>query len=109
MLQDIFGGILLGTGGLVKAYSDASIKAIENNNIVEKEEGYIIEIITSYENMNEFEKMCKQLNIRIINIEYVEKVKIIAEISKNNYKKIIENNFQKMEIKILKDEYVNKS
>ena len=31
-----FGGILLGTGGLVKAYSDASIQAIEKAKEIEK-------------------------------------------------------------------------
>ena len=31
-----FGGILLGTGGLVRAYSEVTKKAIENANIVEE-------------------------------------------------------------------------
>ena len=30
-----FGGILLGTGGLVRAYSDATLKALENTTFVE--------------------------------------------------------------------------
>ena len=32
-----FGGTLLGTGGLVKAYSDATIKAIDNTSFVKIE------------------------------------------------------------------------
>ena len=43
-----FGGILLGTGGLVKAYSDVTKKALENAKVTNIEEGYIYEINTKY-------------------------------------------------------------
>ena len=39
-----FGGILLGTGGLVRAYSEATIKALEKAKIVNKKKGYKDEI-----------------------------------------------------------------
>ena len=35
-----FGGILLGTGGLVKAYSDSTILALDNAEIMKIELGY---------------------------------------------------------------------
>ena len=35
-----FGGILLGTGGLVRAYSGATEKALEKAEITEKAKGY---------------------------------------------------------------------
>ena len=108
MLLDIFGGILLGTGGLVKAYSDAAKIALRNSNIVEKEEGYLVEVVLPYEDISDFEHLCKQNNIRIIEKEYTEKIKVILEISKENYKKTIKNNFQKMEIKIKEEKYIIK-
>ena len=40
-----FGGILLGTGGLVRAYSEATIEAIEKAKFVIEENGYEIELI----------------------------------------------------------------
>ena len=43
-----FGGILSGTGGLVKAYSEATLKSIENNQIVERENGYEVRISSPY-------------------------------------------------------------
>ena len=39
-----FGGILLGAGGLVRAYTEAATKAVNMANIVNQEEGYELEI-----------------------------------------------------------------
>ena len=47
-----FGGILLGTGGLVKAYSEATMQAIEKATIVNEEIVYEVEITVLY---NEWE------------------------------------------------------
>ena len=38
-----FGGILLGTGGLVKAYSTATLNCLEKASFVSEEPGYVIE------------------------------------------------------------------
>ena len=103
-----FGGILLGTGGLVKAYSDAAKLALENGNIIEKEEGYLIEANVTYEEIKNFEHICLQNNIKIMEKEFGENIKVKAEISKEKYEKIPKNNFQKMEIKILKEKYTDK-
>lgn len=56
-----FGGILLGTGGLVKAYSESTLKAIGNAKIVFEEEGVEIEIKLNYQDL-------ENLNIIVIKI-----------------------------------------
>ena len=87
-----FGGILLGTGGLVKAYSDSLKEALQNTTIVEKEEGYSAEIITTYENINQILHILSTMkNVEIIKKEYVENIKITIEFSKKEYEKITEN------------------
>ncbi|MCI8396707.1 MAG: YigZ family protein [Clostridia bacterium] len=83
-----FGGILLGTGGLVKAYSDASIQAIEKAKEIEKEKGYIVEVITEYDKQAELEYICEKNNIKIVKKEYTEKIKNLVEISEEKYGKI---------------------
>ncbi len=101
-----FGGILLGTGGLVKAYSEATKKALENAIEIKREEGYVIEILTEYEEDSKFQRFCIQNDINIIKREYTDKIKNIVEISKNNYKKIEKENFQKITIEIKKQKNI---
>ena len=74
-----FGGILLGTGGLVRAYTEVAQKAISNTKIVLKDYGVQYEIEISYNNLKELQYICKKLKIKIVNIEYKENVKLILE------------------------------
>lgn len=104
-----FGGILLGTGGLVKAYSEAEKLAINNTEIVEKEEGYIIEIIIEYGKQSEFEYICKKNEINIISKEYTDKIKNIIEISEEKYLKRSKNDFQNFPAKIISNRYIKKA
>ena len=82
-----FGGILLGTGGLVRAYTEATIKAIEKANIVLQEEGYEIEITTTYSDIEKIKYYCNKNQIKISNIEYEENVKSTIEIAEKEKKK----------------------
>jgi len=85
-----FGGILLGTGGLVKAYSDSLKEALQNAKEIFEEEGYVVEIISDYTEGSKIENICVKNNINIIKKEYGEKVKIIIEVTDGKYKKIVE-------------------
>ena len=49
-----FGGILLGTGGLVKAYSEATIEAIKNAEFVVEELGYELNLEINYSDFEKF-------------------------------------------------------
>ena len=86
-----FGGILLGKGGLVRAYTEATIKAIEKANIVLQEEGYEIEIITTYSDIEKIKYYCNKNQIKISNIEYEENVKCTIEISEKEKNKLLDN------------------
>ena len=78
-----FGGILLGTGGLVRAYSDATQKAIENCIKVYKVDGIEIEVKLDYANLEIFKYYCKNNEIKITNIEYGEDIILKMEMEKN--------------------------
>ena len=54
-----FGGILLGAGGLVRAYTEATVKATQNAKIVEKIQGVEIEITINYQDLEKFKYFCR--------------------------------------------------
>lgn len=107
-----FGGILLGTGGLVKAYSEATLKSIDNNELIEKELGYEIQISSSYTDMQKIEYFLKTNNITILKKEFLDKVNILVELSIEDYKKITQefpkNVIRNLEINIEKKRFISK-
>lgn len=84
-----FGGILLGTGGLVRAYSLATTTALENAEIVKQEMGLEAEFYVEYKELEELKYIMKNRNINIINMEYAEKIKVIVQGKEENVLKII--------------------
>lgn len=107
-----FGGVLLGTGGLVKAYSGALQKAIENNKLLQKEEGYEAVLTIPYDLFNKIEYFLKINNINIIYKEYLEKINILVELSNEDYEKIKdefpENVFKNVKCEIKKRKIISK-
>lgn len=69
-----FGGILLGTGGLVRAYSDSLLKAIENSELILKCEGREANITLDYNNFENFKYYCKNNQINITKTQYSENI-----------------------------------
>ncbi len=86
-----FGGILLGTGGLLRCYSEAIKQALESVQKVEKELGLIAKYIVSYEDLEKIKYYFKQEDIKIIDFNYAENVEISVEITDEKYQKIAEN------------------
>ena len=106
-----FGGILLGTGGLVRAYSDATIGALENANKTDKDLGLIVKLTVSYADVEKIKYYFKQEDINIINNEFDENVNIFIEITKEKYNKILENkeefNFKILSNNVIKEIYIS--
>lgn len=105
-----FGGVLLGTGGLVRAYSEALTKAIEEANIIEKDLGYIAKIKVNYNDVEKLKYYLGQQNIKIIDTKYDENVDFMVEIQKEKYNEILaqkeELKFKIIEIEITKESYI---
>lgn len=69
-----FGGILLGTGGLVRAYSDSLINAINNCEKVEQKPGIEVEVELDYGEFEKFQYYCRKNNIEIIKTNYLDSI-----------------------------------
>lgn len=105
-----FGGILLGTGGLVRAYSEATINALEKTKVVNKKKGYQVKIVIPYDQIEQFNYYVNKNNLKVIRIEYLENIEITIEISDELLKEITNiNNKNPLKIikyDILKEKYV---
>lgn len=96
-----FGGILLGTGGLVKAYSSITLCAIKKAKLIEKEKGYLLKIIVEYTQLEAFKYYCRKNNIKVVKEEYLENVVFQIEITQQMYEKI-KNEIDNFRLKIIK-------
>ena len=79
-----FGGILLGTGGLSRAYSESAQKVVQKAEVLEQTIGNEYIIKCGYEDQNEILYELKKQSIKIKNTEYKEKIEITISISKEN-------------------------
>lgn len=108
-----FGGILLGTGGLVRAYSDATQKVIEKSIKVSKVEGLEIKIKLDYPNLEIFKYYCKNNEINITKIDYYEDIILKIEMEKNRkntFLKDIETKTPNIkEFQVIEEKYINKT
>lgn len=100
-----FGGILLGTGGLVRAYQEATQKAVSNVDIVYKDYGLGVSFYVTYSELDKLKYFLKQYEIKIVKVEYMENVEVTVDINKEQLKYILDNkdefNFSLIDYKIL--------
>ena len=108
-----FGGILLGTGGLVRAYSDATKKAIQKSELVFQKDGFEIELETDYSNLENFKYYCRNNKISIVDFQYKESIICKIELEEEVKQKLIEDfKSKKVNLKNIKElskKYITKS
>ena len=108
-----FGGILLGTGGLVKAYSESTLKALDLADYVEEERGFECSLELNYNDFEKFKFYCNKNNINIIKSEYNERIICYIEVNNNEKESILNNidefNFNIENFKIIKEKNIRKN
>lgn len=87
-----FGGILLGTGGLVRAYSDATTKVIESATLANETMGLEVEVVIDYNGLELLKYYCKNNNINIANTVYEDNIKCYLEVTKEELDNLLDNN-----------------
>ena len=65
-----FGGVLLGTGGLVRAYQKATQEGLANSVIIEKQIGFLLYVRTDYTGLGKLQYLFAQKGISILDSEY---------------------------------------
>ena len=105
-----FGGILLGTGGLVRAYSDAAKKVIDSIELVDIAKGKEVLIEISYQDVEKLKYYLNKNNISIRDTIYKENVEVYIDIENEKFEELNNNsrelNFQINRIEVIKEKVV---
>ncbi len=71
-----FGGTLLGTGGLVRAYTSASKEGLALSQIITKIFGFKLKITTDYTGLGKIQYLLGQRGLTILDSVYTDKVEV---------------------------------
>lgn len=69
-----FGGTLLGTGGLVRAYSKSVQEGLKASKIIEKHYGFSLKVTTDYSGIGKIQYIAGERSLLILDSEYTDKV-----------------------------------
>ncbi|MBQ0001853.1 MAG: YigZ family protein [Clostridiales bacterium] len=69
-----FGGVLLGTGGLVRAYSKSVQEGLKASTIIEKKYGFSLKVTTDYSGIGKIQYIAGERSLIILDSEYTDKV-----------------------------------
>ena len=108
-----FGGILLGTGGWVRAYSDSLQKAMEESELLELTMGTECEVVLEYNYFEKFKYYCKNNDIQIKDTTYTEEIVCKIEMEEDKKEKLLKDyalkNINLLNIEVLSKKYIEKS
>lgn len=102
-----FGGILLGTGGLVRSYSDSLLNAIDNSTKIEKCIGLEFETEIDYNNLETFKYYCKINNIFIEDLKYSDIIVCKIQLEEEDKTKLLED-FETKKINMINLKFISK-
>ena len=108
-----FGGVLLGTGGLVRAYSNSLLLALESSIKVKKCLGNELIVNLEYNELENFKYYCKNNDINIIDTQYSEFIVCKIELEDMKKQKLLRDfevkNIKLNNIKELSKKFITKS
>ena len=104
-----FGGTLLGTGGLVKAYTSAAVGALDEAKIITYDIYTEISIEVSYSDFQKFGPIFADCEFRSEDVRYTDKVLINGTVKKNNVDllidKLVQSSAGRAKIEIIDEKF----
>ena len=97
-----FGGTLLGTGGLVRAYSDSVQNAIVEAGIIDKKRGFEMVLVVTYKGFERLKYFCEKRNISYKVKDFSQDISCYIEITTQQKQEImLEENRKLFELKTI--------
>lgn len=84
-----FGGTLLGTGGLLRAYTKAAKDSLSNSRLARLVQGEEYSIVTDYNSIGKIQYIVPQFNAKITDSVYTDKVEVFVEVVKEDSKALL--------------------
>lgn len=104
-----FGGVLLGTGGLVRAYSSSAALAVESAEIGENRECVFAELEASYTAFDKLKFLLDEMGAVILNTDFADNIKLEFYVLTEKYdvleQKITDTFFGKIKPLITKKDF----
>lgn len=97
-----FGGILLGTGGLINAYKTAAAEALQSAEIIEKYYYDDFSVSFNYADMNSLMKIINELKGEVSDQQYTSKCTMKVKIRRGFTTRFMEAFISNKEIEVLK-------
>ena len=85
-----FGGTLLGTGGLVRAYSKAVQEGLKYSCILEKVPGFLLRMKTDYNGVGKIQYLLGQRGLHVTDLVYTDEVEIETLVGEEELKELKE-------------------
>lgn len=89
-----FGGIKLGAGGLIRAYSSSASEVINLVSLTKKITTYTCSVKCSYDSLGAIDKYLRE-NTKLLNVSYDSMISFSFRINKDNYETVKETLFHK--------------
>ena len=83
-----FGGTLLGTGGLVRAYAKAAQEGLRGSAVIDKRDGALLSIRTDYNGIGKIQYLLGQRGLSIVNSEYTDSVAVQTLVPQEQIKEL---------------------
>lgn len=104
-----FGGTLLGTGGLVRAYTSAAIGALKEANIITYDIYSILKVYVSYSDYQKIIPILDESGFRCDDTKYADSVCLVGKIKKSAFEpfghKLTEITGARCEIKLIEEKF----
>lgn len=86
-----FGGVLLGTGGLARAYSAAAREGLAQAVIIEKRQGALYELCTDYQGLGKIQYLAGEQGVPVVKADYGENVKMELALTQEQAEKFFQD------------------
>jgi uncharacterized YigZ family protein len=93
-----FGGTKLGTGGLIRAYSDSVKDGLQKIKLIEKIKSKEVKITTRYDLLPDVNKIISKYSGLVVTSDYSEKVVLVCQIPLSRYESFQKEMIHNIEI-----------